>query len=205
MPVTVEHIENIYHQFRRSQADFNNRGYRMPKDFEVHFNNRFKETNQKALIKITGWFLTKWQSIDPYNYFMCGFEIYGKGFSYIKFFKEKILLLYVTRDKNKKRQVVITKQGLIKSAVFVKKWMSDNNITLDDYIHAREGHQKIAVDHYLTNKIDASFLIYLITKGLILTDTERGSIPYVQKNFRKITLEFGVMQVFLRKLGGKLL
>ena len=62
MPVTTDHIENTYFQFRKAQADYNDRGFRMPKDFEKHFNTKFKEPNKKKLIKITGFFLTKWET-----------------------------------------------------------------------------------------------------------------------------------------------
>lgn len=204
MPVTVDHIEHIYLQFRKAQADYNNRGYRMPKNFENHFNNKFKEPNKKALIKITGWFITKWINIDPYKYFMCGFELYKKNFTYTKFFKEKILLLYKTRDKNEKREVRITKEGMVKSATFVKKWMKDNKLTLEEYLHETNGNQKVAVDHYLKNNIDASFFVFLIQKGMILTDNERAVIPYVQENFRKI--KFGLIDIepFIKKLEERL-
>lgn len=203
MPVTTDHIELIYKQFRKAQADFNNRGYRMPKDFEAHFNEKMSEQNKKALIKITGWFLTKWQNINPYKYFMCGFEL-NKNLSYTKFFNEKILLLYTTRDKNLKRDIRITKQGLIKSAGFVKKWMNENNSTLNDYMNTREGHQKLAVDHYLKGNIDAPFFVFLLRKGMILTDNERSCIPYIQAKFRKITFALNDIQDFLKKLGEKL-
>ncbi len=204
MPVNIDHIRETYHAFRKAQADFNNRGYRMPKDFEKHFNEKLAEQNKKKLIKITGWFITKWQNIDPYTYFKCGFDLHGKNFTYMKFFHEKILLLYKTRDKNEKREVRITKQNLINSAKFVKKWMDKNNATLDEYIRTREGNQRIAVDHYLKNKIDATFLVYLMQRGMFLTDTERSVIPYVQKNYRKITFGLNDIKDFVKKLGEKL-
>lgn len=205
MPVTSEHIEKIYHSFRKAQADHFNRGYRMPKDFEKHFNTKFKEQNKKALIKITGWFLTKWQMIDPYRYFKCGFELHDKRFTYTKFFKEKILLLYKTRDKIEKREVQITKKNILESAKFVKSFMNAYSITnLDEYISLRVGNQRLAVEHYLKNKIDATFLVFLIRKGMILTDTERSIIPYVQKNYRKIIFGLNDIEDFVKKLGEKL-
>lgn len=204
MSVTVEHIEIIYHAFRKSQSDFFNRGYRMPKDFEGHFNDKFSENNKKILIKITGWFLTKWHNIDPYLYFKCGFELYDKRFTYAKFFDDKILLLYITRDKNKKREVRITKQQLIDSAVFVKKWMNKYNLSLNEYIHLREGNLLLAVDHYLKNKIDASFFVFLIQKGMILTDEDRSLIPYIHSNFRKIRFGLNDIKDFVIKLEDKL-
>jgi hypothetical protein len=204
MPVTAKHIESIYGAFRKAQADYNNRGYRLPKDFEKHFNIKFKEVNKKSLIKITGWFLTKWQDIDPYEYFMCGFDLFKKNFTYAKFFNEKIILLYKTRDKNKKRNIQITKQALIRSALYVKKWMEKNNASLDEYMGTREGNQKIAVSHYLNNKIDAIFLVFLIQKGMLLTDNERGVIPYVHNKYRDIVCGLGEIRDFTRKLEEKL-
>lgn len=204
MPVTPNHIKSIYKAFRKSQADYNNRGYRMPKNFEEHFNTKFKEQNKKALIKITGWFLTKWKDIDPYEYFTCGFELFKKSFTYTKFFNDKIILLYKTRDKNKKREIHITKQALIKSALFVKKWIEENNISFDEYLRIREGHQKIAVSHYINNSIDATFIVFLIQKGMLLTDTERSLMPYVQSNYRKITFGLNTIKDFIKKLEEKL-
>ena len=204
MPVTSDHIESIYRVFLKSQADYNNRGYRMPKDFEKHFNTRFKEVNKKALIKITGWFLTKWLNIDPYDYFMCGFDLYEKKFTYVKFFKDNILVLYKTRYKNKKRDIKITKKGLAESAIFVKKWMITNKATLNEYIHKRDGHLGLAVDHYLKDKIDASFFVLLIEKGMILTDMDRSQVPYIQEKFRKIKFGLNDIKDFIKKLEEKL-
>lgn len=114
------------------------------------------------------------------------------------------MLLYKTKDKNEKREVRITKEGMVKSAAFVKKWMKDNQLTLEEYLHETNGNQKIAVDHYLKNNIDASFLVFLIQKGMILTDNERAVIPYVQENFRKI--KFGLLDIepFVKKLEERL-
>jgi len=83
MSITEDHIEKIYIKFREAQADYFSRGYRLPKNFKNHFNNKFKEQNKKKLIKITGFFLTKWQNIDPYLYFRCGFDLFGKNFSFV--------------------------------------------------------------------------------------------------------------------------
>lgn len=204
MPVTVNDIEIIYKAFRKSQADYNNRGFRLPKNFEDHFNNKFKEQNKKSLIKITGWFLTKWQNIEPYEYFLCGFRLYDKKFTYTKFFKEKILELYKTRDKNKKREINITKRGLVNSAKFVQKWMEQNHADIFEYMSTRDGNHKVAVDHYLKDKIDSSFFVYLIRRGMILTDNDRSLIPYIQTNFREISYNLNEIQDFLDKLGERL-
>lgn len=204
MPVSIEDIEHIYIQFRKAQANYNNRGYRIPNDFETHFNTKFTEVNKKALIKITGWFLTKWQNIDPYRYFSCGFELF-KTFTYINFFNDKILLLYVTKDKNEKREIKITKKGLVDSAIFVKKWMNENGCNLYEYMRLRDGNQLTAIDHYLKNHIDASFFVFLIRKGMILIDQDRSLIPYIHTNYRKITFGLNDLKDFLVKLEEKLI
>jgi len=113
--------------------------------------------------------------------------------------------MYIRRDKNQKREVKVTKKGLIDSAKFVKKYMNDNNISnLDDYINTREGNRKVAVEHYLKNKIDSSFLVYLLGRGMMLTDMDRGEMPYIQTNFRKLKFNLEDIKDFLKKMEMKL-
>lgn len=205
MSMNIGVIQDTYFQFRKAQADYNKRGFRMPKNFESHFNSILAKQNQKALIKVTGYFLTKWNKIDPYKYFSCGFELLGKNYSYVKFFDEKVLLLYITRDKNKKREVTLTKKKLVDSAVFIKRYMAKNNIpNITSYINTRESNQNICIGHYFKNKIDANFFVILMRKGLTLTDTERSLIPYVQENYRNILFELDEVKDFVKKLEEKL-
>jgi hypothetical protein len=204
----IEQIKETYYQFRKAQADYNNRGFRIPKDFESHFKKKLSQINQKKLVKATNWFNTKWNNIDPYVYFTCGFELYKKRFSYIKFFEEKIHLLYIQRDKNEKRQIRVKKEKLIASAKFVKSYMRDNDIlTLQEYIDTNDGNQKLAVTHYLKNEIDASFFVFLLKKGMKLTDIDRSFIPYVSKHYRTINIMLVDIKSFLDKIdiliGGK--
>ena len=201
----IEQIKNVYFQFRKAQADFHNRGFRMPKDFEEHFKKKLATINQKSLTKITNWFNTKWSNIDPYLYFKCGFDLYKKNFTYVKFFNEKILMLYKTKDKNEKRQVRVTKEKLIESAKFVKQYMRDNEIlSLQEYIDTNDGNQKLAVSHYLKNNIDASFFVFLIKKGMKLSDTDRSFIPYISANYRNINVMLNEMKSFLFKIEKRL-
>ena len=204
MPVSIDDIKDIYAQFRKAQTFAKDRtGFRMPKDFEKHFSERMGRYNQLALKKATGFFLTKWQNINPYEYFTCGFELYS-NFTYHQFFEEDIMKLYIRRDKNKKRAIKITKQGMVNSAKFVKAWMSENNKTLNQYMRTREGDHKICIDHYLKNHIDASFLVYLIRKGMTLTDQDRSYIPYIQERYRKISFGLNDLGDFIKKLEEKL-
>jgi hypothetical protein len=199
----IEQIENIYYKFRKAQASYNNRGFRMPKDFEKHFKTKLSTVNQKKLTKLTNWFNTKWNNIDPDLYFTCGFDLYKKRFSYIKFFEEKILLLYIQRDKNTKREARVTKEKLIESAKFIKKYMRDNEIlSLQEYMDTNDGNQKLAVSHYLKNNIDASFFVFLLKKGMKLTDMDRSYIPYISKNYRNINIMLIDMKSFLSKIEG---
>ena len=203
MPVSIEDIEHVYIQFRKAQADTNDRGYRIPKDFEKHFNEKMNDISKRALTKITGWFLTKWSNIDPYQYFMCGFYL-NKTFSYHMFFKQNIIKMYIEKDKHKKRELEITKQGLIKSAMFVKSWMNENGKTFNQYINARDNHLRVAIDHYIRNKIDAAFLVFMMRKGMLLTDDDRSLIPYVHQKYRKIYFGLNDLSDFLKKLEEKL-
>ena len=206
--MNIEQIEQVYYQFRKSQADFNNRGFRMPKNFEEHFKKKLSEINQKKLAKITNWYNTKWNNIDPYRYFTCGFELYKKRFSYVKFFEEKILVLYIQRDKNEKRQTRVTKEKLISSAKFIKKYIQDNKISsLQEYMDTNDGNQKLAVSHYIKNEIDSSFFVFLLKKGMRLSDTDRSFIPYISKHYRIINVMLVDIKPFLDKMeeliGGK--
>ena len=206
--MNIEQIEQVYYQFRKSQADFNNRGFRMPKNFEDHFKKKLSAINQKKLAKITNWYNTKWSNIDPYRYFTCGFELYKKRFSYVKFFEEKILVLYIQRDKNEKRQTRVTKEKLISSAKFIKKYMQDNKIqSLQEYMDTNDGNQKLAVSHYIKNEIDSSFFVFLLKKGMRLSDTDRSFIPYISKHYRIINVMLVDIKPFLDKMeeliGGK--
>ena len=202
----IENIKETYYQFRKAQADYHNRGFRMPKDFESHFSKKLSKINQGKLTKISGWFITKWSNIDQYTYFRCGFDIYKHRFSYVKFFNEKILLLYKQRDKNEKREVRVNKKKLIESAKFLKKYMTDNEIiSLQEYIDTGDGNRKLAVTHYLQNHIDASFFVFLIKKGMRLTDTDRGYIPYISKHYRDINVMLGSdLKSFLLKIEERL-
>jgi len=202
MAVSIDDIREVYLAFRKAQAFHKSRGYRMPKDFEAHF-NKMEERHQRSLIKAAQWFATKWSNIDPYTYFLCGFDLY-KYFSYPMFFKKNILMLYIEKDKNKKRKVETTKKGIAESALFVKKWMVENNKTFHQYMRERNGNQKVAIDHYLKNKIDAAFLVFMIRKGMILDDQDRSYIPYIQERYRKINFNLNDIEDFLIKVEEKL-
>lgn len=203
MSVAIEDIKKTYIQFRSAQSLSKKRGFRIPKDFEKFINTKKMKYNKKSLIRITKFFRTKWSDIDQYTYFLCGFELY-KGFTYRDFNNDnklqKVMLLYIQKDKNRKREIDITKKGLINSAKFVIEWMRNNNKNFNEYIHHRDGKLIIAVDHYLKNKIDASFFVFLIRQGMILTDNDRSLIPYIQAKYRKINFGLNDINDFIKKM-----
>lgn len=203
----IYEVEKIYYYFRKAQSEFNNRGFRMPKDFQNFLKNTLSKVNRQKLIKLTNRFNTRWNNIDPYKYFQCGFSLYKKNFSYIKFLEEKILKLYITRDKIEKRKIIAEKEKLIETAKFIKKYLNKNEIKLRDYIHKYDkDNKRIILDHYVKGKIDNFFFIWLMKyKGLSLTDTEKAYIPYLSENYRKISMELKNVLSFLKKLESKLL
>jgi hypothetical protein len=204
----IERIQYTYHCFRRAQADNLGRGFKMPKNFEDHL-GKMSEANKEKLIKASNYFLTKWSNIDQYRYFVCGFKLFKKSFSYMKFLDERILNYYITLDKNKKRETTNIKKDLVESAKYVKKWINDYGKTLYDYIQIedKENGRKLAVTDYIKGKIDTSFFIWLITKGLILTDTDRGYLPYANEfgeTYRNIIFEIKNMTSFMNALEDKI-
>jgi GTP-binding protein EngB required for normal cell division len=73
-----------------------------------------------------------------------------------------------------------------------------------DYMRARNGTQRVAIEHYLENNIDAAFLVFMIRKGMILNDHDRSMVPYIQERYRKINFGLNDIKDFLVKLEGKL-
>lgn len=191
---------DIYYFFRKAQADTKGRGFRMPKDFDAHLNNKFTAKNREALLLATKYFNSKWLNVEPYEYFKCGFELY-KTFSYAMFFRSKVLRLYIEKDKNKKRELGVNKRQIVGSVKYIKRYMSENKIfMLDDYLSKKDGRKKIIVDHYMRNKVDKFLLVYLIKIGkLILTDDDRAYMPYIIEQYREIKSIVEEMNGFLRE------
>jgi hypothetical protein len=71
-------------------------------------------------------------------------------------------------------------------------------------MRARDGNQRVAIDHYLKNNIDAAFLVFMIRRGMVLTDQDRSYIPYIQERYRKINFNLNDIEDFLIKVEEKL-
>lgn len=197
--------EDIYYFFRKAQSENKGRGFRMPKDFESHLEKKFSKKNREALVMATGFFSTKWENVDPYRYFQCGFELL-KTFSYINFFDPRVMRLYVQKDKNIKRESSDYKKDIVRSVTFIKKYMKMNNIIMfDDYLKITHENRKIIIKHYLANKISKFFIVWLMTLGKIsLSDSDIAFMPYISDQYREIRVKLDDIGPFLRKIKGKL-
>jgi len=177
---------DIYVAFRKAQAEASNRGFRIPKDFEKHMETKMSTKNREALLLSTKYFNTKWNNINIDMFFECGFEIF-KSFTYLQFFNQKVLNLYKVRDKNHKREMEVSKKGLLDSLKWVKQWISKNDVLdLKGYCRLRDGSRSQIVEHYLHNHIDKYFVVQMIDKGYLkLTDEDRALIPYIVEQYRE--------------------
>jgi hypothetical protein len=194
-------VQDVYVAFRKAQSEFKGRPYVLPKDFDSFLEKRVSEKNKENLIMAKSFFNTKWKEIDPYRYFLCGFELY-KSFSYNMFFKPNIINLYKNRDKILKRDLQDAKVGITNSLKFLKLYLKENNIdNIAKYCRKKIQNRCLPVKHYLENNIDKFFLIYLIRKGfLMLEDDERALLPYVVENYREIVLKFNDISDFITKI-----
>lgn len=156
----------------------------------------------KSLETLSLYFTTKWKNLSISNYFDCGFELYGNKFFYERFLDPKIVRLYIQKDKNTKRTINISKKNIIQSAKFVKTYMQTIGYkTLHIYCSVKENNRSLPVKHYLQNKIDSVFFIWLLwSKNITLEDHERPYLPYVIDNYRKVVIMLEKMRPFMKKV-----
>jgi len=194
-------MEDVYFEFRRAQAQRNNRGFRMPKDFEKHINTKMSAKNRDALELSTKYFNTKWKNVNIFRYMECGFEIL-KTFSYTKFFDPRVMNLYVQRDKNLKRDMKICKSSMGSSLKFIKEYIKDNEIpSVSRYCMLKNGYINIIVEHYLNNYVDKFFIVWLMKIGVLnLDDDNLALVPYISEQYREIVVKLDEASEFLKKL-----
>lgn len=198
---------DIYCIYRQAQADVNNRGYRLPKDWKSHWENKFNKTQKENLQKITDYFNTKWSDIDPYRYFKAGFEIY-KNFTYHQFLDKKVVEMYKRLDKLEKRKLDASKKAITESVKYVIKEMEDidtNSVgPLRYYCRMKEDGLSKPIKDYIDNKVSTPFVTWLIyERYLILPDTERSMIPFVTSNYRNLVANLNNINSFLQQMKRK--
>jgi len=195
-------IEKIYYNFRKAQSHANSKGFRMPKDFKSHFEKRMNSFTRETLRKITRYFNTKWNNIDPYNYFSCGFELY-KTFSYNKFFDEKVLNLYIRRSNKEKREMELNKEKIKKSIAIIKLLMKKKEVSsIKDFCLIKNGKGcHYIIDLYVKDKIDKYTICWLINKGMLkLNDDDMVFIPYISEQYRNVLDTLKEIDDYINKL-----
>ena len=195
---------DVYVAFRKAQANYHSRPYRLPKDWVKHFTNMSK-ANQEAMFLAADRFNTRWSNIDMDTYLGVGFDLIGKGFTYTRFFDTRIMSLYMERDKMSKRNLSINKGEIVKSGSFVVDYMGGRGF-LKEYARKRDNFESIPIRHYIQGKIDQLFLTWLIKeKYLILDDSDRTQIPYIIEKYRDYLAALDELQDFMKLLKEKLL
>ena len=198
---------DIYVAFRKAQADYLSRPYRLPKNWEK-FKERMAKKNLEALDLATKKFNGVWYKIDPEKYFEAGFKLFGNKFTYIKFFEKKVMKMYISSDKMLKRDMTLSKKALIESAKFVKRYMSTRDVNpkislVRQYTVLYEGSMSLPVYHYIQGKIDQFFLVWLMRRGLVIVgEDERAQIPYIVERYREYLTMLNKVEMmgFLEKL-----
>ena len=138
---------DVYVAFRKAQANFNNRPYRLPKDWVKHFTNMSK-ANQEAMFLAAERFNTRWSNINMEKYLSVGFDLIGKGFTYTRFFDTRVMSLYMERDKMQKRNLVLNKAEIVKSGSFVVKYMEGRGF-LKEYARIRDNYHSVPIRHFI--------------------------------------------------------
>lgn len=173
--------KDIYILFRKKQSEFLNRPYQIPKNWDEYFSNKMTTTNRAALTKLTDRFNTRWNSVNPGKYFEVGFDLFNKTFTYAKFFDERILSLYIQRDKNLKFEDNVNKSELLKSFKFIKKYIKEHNISsVKEYAQLQEKFQKQCVYDYKLGNLSKFVILYFVNKGYIqLTNEDLSFAPFL--------------------------
>lgn len=195
---------DVYAAFRRAQANAKGTGFRLPTDWESHKTNRMTEYNYDQLYKMTVHFNTTLSNINMDRYMACGFELW-KGFTYKHFCDQKILNLYMTHDKNRKRRMQASVDEIDSTFEFLKREMGvkprrDGYGQLQNFCKFRDGEVKFIINTYLKGKVDTMTLTYCIYKRyLTLTDDERALTPYVADRYRELVENMQEVKVHIER------
>lgn len=181
---------DVYCAFRRAQANANDRGFRIPKDWDA-FLLKMNKKNAEWLYKMMVHFNTTYSNIDIDEYMNCGFALW-KTFTYKHFCDQKIIDLYIQRDKIKKRRMETTKEEIEKTFDYIQTYLNDKPIRqgysqLQNFCKFRDGEVRIIINKYNQNVVDSLTLVYCLYKRyLVLSDDERAIIPYINQRYREL-------------------
>lgn len=192
----------IFNTFVKVRAGLHNKGFRYIKDWEIHWNSKINNTLKKQLTRISKYFLTVWSNIDLEDFIKCGFEVF-KGFYFHQFFDKKIMSLYITKDKIKKRNQENIKKEIVKSVCYIKKYMKGKKYDhlIIDYCKLKKGFSYILIEDYLKNKITLSFLCWIIAEGFFkMKEDLFEKLPYICIKYRELFFKLKKEDLFLEKL-----
>lgn len=198
---------DVYRAFRKAQSSFNNRGFRLPKDWVKYFSEKLTDSQQYMLTRASKYFSTVWSDIDINMYFECGFELYPK-LNYHLFFKKQIMDLYKRKDKALKNDNRNMKMNIVKSSIFVKTYMMgrDYRHLFNDYCKLTIDGRHVIVDHYLQNKVNGYFLSWMVAEGYLNIYDYEFVLPSIIKNYRsmynKLMYNMDFLNEIKRKVGG---
>jgi len=161
------------------------------------------QKSRESLELVTKYFNTRWSNISVERYFEYGFELFGKSFTYMKFFDKRLIAYYIGKDKNRKRDIMSNKKSIIKSIKFLKKWLEGKEYKISPFMYyslCKDGKASVPIRHYIKGDIDNLFLTWLIKEGyLSIEDDERSQIPYIVENYRIYTDLLYEIEPFMNK------
>ncbi len=186
--------QDVYIAYQQARARFVNRPYKVPKDWDKVW-SKLGEKSVYNIEMIAKAFSTRWMNINIDKYFDCGFELFGKGFLYNKFYDRRILLLYIEKDKQAKRKSVNVEDSYDESNEFIKTWMNSkphrDDISLHkQYCMMNDDGIRAPIKHYIANNISKYMMVWLIReKFLILQDHERQLVPLIVSEYRNLSYD----------------
>lgn len=159
--------KDIYAKYRKAQSAYMKRGWRMPKDWNS-FLEKMSFSNQKNLLKITTNFNTVWLNVDPELYFEIGFSMFGKSFSYHRFFDRRIMNLYKDKARINRMKEEDAEEKVKESINFITKFIKEKDLkNLREYIRCVSlgtGLIPTILIHWRKKKIDPYTLIFLMKR-----------------------------------------
>jgi len=200
---------NIYKAYRQVKAQQNNKGIRLPKDWESYFKNNLNKPTQDNIQELTDMFNTRLCHINLYEYMAAGFDIL-KGFTYKHFMDDRVMDRYIHNDKMKKRYWSFDKPpGIIKSLLYIygctDSYTTSIDATLKQYCKKTNIHDAIhdAIHDYISNKITTSFMVWIIKDRYITpSELEWSMMPFISGNKKSIFNDINKNHEWLKKLKG---
>lgn len=181
-------VLTVYVKFRLARMEATKTYRRMPKNIKEHYEN-LNDSQKFHFENITKVFNESLYDIDPYDYFICGFELYGpKGFSYNRFLHSDVIATYRQKEKSKNLQMRYLVESFKKSYDFMKNYMEKKSYRSSMFIaycNLYENDMKAPLYHFKISYVNKYFLCWLIEcKYLILTNEERSDIQSVMEKYR---------------------